>query len=61
MGQVSRVSSEIEAQTEFAHQYWAAAAEDIASSSRDWAAVHSGVRTQAGMQAAGLPLNTSFN
>lgn len=46
---------------DFAHGYWSAAAEDVASSSRDWAAIHAGVRTQAGLRAAGLPLTTRFS
>lgn len=46
---VAQVSSGIEGQMDVAHDYWSAAAEDVASSSRDWAAIHSGVRTQRGM------------
>lgn len=57
---VQSASQVVENLMDFAHGYWAAAAEDVASSSRDWAAIHAAVRTQAGLRSAGLPLTTQF-
>ena len=48
-------------QAEFSHQYWSAAAEDIVSSSRDWAAVHSAIRSAAGMKEMEVPLTLKFS
>ncbi|KZV59056.1 hypothetical protein PENSPDRAFT_695487 [Peniophora sp. CONT] len=41
-----KLSEGIEAQKEFADQFWAAASDEVASSSRDWSSVHAGVQTQ---------------
>ncbi|KZV59050.1 hypothetical protein PENSPDRAFT_695494 [Peniophora sp. CONT] len=46
LGNATRLSEGIEAQKEFADQFWAAASDEVASSSRDWSSVHAGVQTQ---------------
>ena len=57
---IGSVGEALESQADFAHQYWSAAAEDIAESSRDWAAIHAAIRSRAGMKAMGIPLTTKF-
>lgn len=60
MAELTGVSQSIEDNMQHTHEYLAAAAEDLQASSRDWAAAHSAVRSQAGLATMGLPLTTRF-
>ena len=55
------IHQSLEDQTDLTHRYWSAAAEDVAESSRDWAAIHSAIRSRAGMKEMGVPLKFTFD
>ncbi|KZV59637.1 hypothetical protein PENSPDRAFT_672215 [Peniophora sp. CONT] len=58
---IEQLSGGIEDQMSFTHDFLAAAGEDLARSSREWASVHSAIRSQAGMATMDLPLKLHFN
>ena len=59
--EMKKVENAMARQAEFDHQYWSAAAEDIASATRDWVPAHAAIRDRAGMEEMGLPLPTNFD
>ncbi|KZV60286.1 hypothetical protein PENSPDRAFT_694394 [Peniophora sp. CONT] len=60
LNEIEKVSGGMEDQMYHTHGFLAAASEDLARSSREWAAAHSAIRAQAGMSAMDLPLTTQF-
>ena len=58
--EMDKIFAFLDRQTEFAHRYWSASAEDVAASSRDWAAIHSAIRSRIGMQYSGVPSVSDF-
>lgn len=58
--EIKKLSAGMDDQMSHTHDFLAAASEDLARSSREWAAAHSAIRAQAGMSTMNLPLTMQF-